>query len=158
MKRFGLFFLILAVSICASGCSKKTESLEEMQQPMSPEDLNRLSTQNDVPAASAGDMSQAALTSPTAMTPVASELEALPPSGPYKPTAVEIQTALKNAGYYAGSIDGKIGPKSKTAIEEFQKASGLAVDGKVGPKTWQALSRYLTQAVPDSLSAEPAVQ
>ena len=57
----------------------------------------------------------------------------------------EIQTALKNAGFYAGAIDGKIGPKTKNAIEEFQKAKGLKADGKVGPKTWAELEKYLTQ-------------
>ena len=42
-----------------------------------------------------------------------------------------------------GSVDGKLGPKSKKAIEEFQKANGLKADGKVGPKTWEALSKHL---------------
>ncbi|MFA5146907.1 MAG: peptidoglycan-binding domain-containing protein [Candidatus Omnitrophota bacterium] len=57
----------------------------------------------------------------------------------------EIQTALKNAGLYTGAIDGKIGPKTKAAIEEFQKQKGLKVDGKVGPKTWAELEKYLVQ-------------
>lgn len=59
------------------------------------------------------------------------------------PTAEEIQTALKNAGYYAGSIDGKLGQKSKKAIESFQRDNGLEVDGKVGPKTWDKLKARL---------------
>jgi len=71
----------------------------------------------------------------------------LPPQGPYKPTGIEIQTALKNAGFYTGNIDGKIGPKSKKAIEDFQKANSLKVDGKVGPKTWEAMSKYSSTAV-----------
>lgn len=57
----------------------------------------------------------------------------------------DIQTALKNAGFYAGAIDGKIGPKTKKAIEEFQRAKGLKVDGKVGPRTWADLETYLIQ-------------
>jgi len=57
----------------------------------------------------------------------------------------EIQTALRNAGFYGGSIDGKIGPKTKKAIEDFQKANGLVVDGKVGPKTWGELEKYLAK-------------
>jgi peptidoglycan hydrolase-like protein with peptidoglycan-binding domain len=94
------------------------------------------------------------------LTPVATpvspsgDLEALPPSGPFRPSPTEIQTALKNAGFYSGSIDGKIGPKTKAAIEEFQKSKGLTADGKVGPKTWQALGAYLTKAS----SAAPAGQ
>ena len=57
----------------------------------------------------------------------------------------DIQTALKNAGFYTGSIDGKIGPKTKKAVEEFQKAKGLKADGTVGPKTWIELEKYLVK-------------
>ena len=57
----------------------------------------------------------------------------------------DVQTALKNAGFYAGTIDGKIGPKTKSAIMAFQKAKGLKADGKVGPKTWAELEKYLIQ-------------
>ncbi|MCM8790731.1 MAG: peptidoglycan-binding protein [Candidatus Omnitrophica bacterium] len=55
----------------------------------------------------------------------------------------QIQTALKNAGFYNGAIDGKIGPRTKKAILDFQQANGLKVDGKVGPKTWAALEKHL---------------
>lgn len=57
----------------------------------------------------------------------------------------EIQTALKAAGFYAGNIDGRMGPKAKKAVIEFQKAKGLKADGKVGPKTWAELENYLKQ-------------
>lgn len=57
----------------------------------------------------------------------------------------DIQKALKNAGFYAGPIDGKIGPKTKKAVREFQSAKGLKADGKVGPKTWVELEKYSTQ-------------
>jgi len=57
----------------------------------------------------------------------------------------DIQRALANAGLYNGPIDGKIGPKTKKAISEFQKAKGLKADGKVGPKTWVELEKYLAQ-------------
>ena len=59
----------------------------------------------------------------------------------------QIQTALKNAGLYSGNIDGKLGPASKRAIQEFQTAHSLKVDGKVGPQTWTALEPYLTGVV-----------
>jgi murein L,D-transpeptidase YcbB/YkuD len=36
-------------------------------------------------------------------------------------------------------IDGIFGPVTKSAVEQFQGQSGLAVDGIVGPNTWAAL-------------------
>jgi hypothetical protein len=145
MRRYGfiIFTLVLVISLC--GCAKKKEALEELQQPMSPEDLNRLKTETQ-----SATLTNAPQTAPVATVVSGSEtkLEPLPPSGPFKPAAREIQTALKNAGYYDGAIDGKIGPRSQRAIEEFQKANALEVDGKVGPKTWAVLSQYLNQAAP----------
>jgi len=60
-------------------------------------------------------------------------------------THKDIQLALKNANFYTGPIDGKIGKNTKKAIREFQKANGLKADGKVGPKTRELLLQYLTQ-------------
>ncbi len=64
-----------------------------------------------------------------------------------RPDAKQIQAALKNAGYYQGSVDGKIGKQSRQAIKDFQKANNLLADGKVGKKTWAALREYLTRKV-----------
>ncbi len=55
----------------------------------------------------------------------------------------EVQIALRNAGYYDGPIDGKIGPKTKKAIREFQADNGLKVDGVVGIQTKAELVSYL---------------
>ena len=63
------------------------------------------------------------------------------------PSPRQIQAALKNAGYYQGVIDGKIGRQSRQAIRDFQKANNLSVDGKVGKKTWVALKEYLQKKV-----------
>ena len=54
----------------------------------------------------------------------------------------DVQTALKNAGFYKGKIDGVKGRNTKKAIKEFQKANGLRADGVVGSKTWELLSKY----------------
>ncbi len=55
----------------------------------------------------------------------------------------QIQTALKNAGFYKGPVDGRIGPRTKEAIKEFQKANGLEVDGVAGKRTQAKLSKHL---------------
>jgi len=76
------------------------------------------------------------------------EMGAEPVAVAATPTTEQIQTALKNAGYYTGSIDGKLGPRSKKAIEAFQKDNGLKADGKVGRKTWAKLQTHLNQTAP----------
>lgn len=58
----------------------------------------------------------------------------------------EIQTCLKNAGFYKGEIDGVKGRKTRSAIRKFQGENGLAADGVVGKKTWEALSKYSSGA------------
>ncbi len=137
MKKFGFIILGLGLVVCLSSCAKKQEALEEMQAPISMEALSVINTQDKVAPPEIKTQSAQAVPSAVA------NLEPLPPVGPYKPTATEIQTALKNAGYYTGAVDGKIGPLTKKAIEEFQKANGLKADAKVGIKTWDALSKYL---------------
>ncbi|MBI1977474.1 MAG: peptidoglycan-binding protein [Candidatus Omnitrophica bacterium] len=64
------------------------------------------------------------------------------PSG-FELPAVDIQKALKAAGYYAGTADGKIGPSSREAIRNFQRDHGLTADGVCGQQTWSKLKTYL---------------
>ncbi len=59
----------------------------------------------------------------------------------------QIQTALKNAGYYQGTVDGKMGKKTRKAVREFQKANNLPVNGRVGKNTWVVLKDYLEKKV-----------
>ncbi|TBR17394.1 hypothetical protein EPO66_02805 [bacterium] len=145
MKKLIVLSIALVLVIGISACSKKQESLEDMQQPMSPEDLSRLSnsTQQATQSSTAVKPEVAQVVPAAPVKQVAPVVENLPPAGPYKPSNQEIQTALKNAGYYTYEVDGKLGPKSKKAIEEFQKANGLKADGKVGTKTWTALEKHL---------------
>jgi peptidoglycan hydrolase-like protein with peptidoglycan-binding domain len=139
MKGTGFIILALAVSICLFGCGKKQQTLEEMQEPMS---IEALGTATTTPAQPLPMESKIQEVKPQ----VVPMPEGLPPSVSSKPTTQEIQSALKNTGYYTGNIDGKIGPMTKKAIEEFQKANSLKADGKVGSKTWEALSKYLNIA------------
>lgn len=53
-----------------------------------------------------------------------------------------IQEALNAAGHDAGSPDGQIGPRTRAAIESYQRANGLPVDGV--PRA--ALLRHLRAA------------
>jgi peptidoglycan hydrolase-like protein with peptidoglycan-binding domain len=62
----------------------------------------------------------------------------------------ELQKALKAAGVYEGKIDGKVGPKTKAAVVEFQGAHSLKADGVVGQKTWNELKAYLTEGTGSS--------
>lgn len=50
-----------------------------------------------------------------------------------------LQRALKNRGYYSGSIDGKYGSSTVAAVTAFQQRNGLRVDGTAGPTTQTAL-------------------
>lgn len=142
MKRLLSFGVVVLVLAALSGCGKKQEA-EELQ----PITMESLSTVGAPVQATADYKAPETKVLPTSVVTPAKEALPLPPQGPYKPTGIEIQTALKNAGFYTGNIDGKIGPKSKKAIEDFQKANGLKVDGKVGPKTWEAMSKHSSAAV-----------
>ena len=55
------------------------------------------------------------------------------------PTVSEIQTRLKNWGYYSGSVDGVYGSQTEKAVRWFQQKNGLQADGQVGDKTLAAL-------------------
>lgn len=46
-----------------------------------------------------------------------------------------LQTALKQLGYNPGSIDGIFGKNTKSAIQKFQKASGITANGIVDKNT-----------------------
>ncbi len=50
-----------------------------------------------------------------------------------------LQRALKNRGYYSGSLDGKYGSGTVAAVTAFQLRNGLTVDGTAGPATQRAL-------------------
>lgn len=51
----------------------------------------------------------------------------------------EIQTRLKNWGYYSGEVDGVYGSATEAAVKYFQRKNGLSVDGQVGDETLAAL-------------------
>ena len=54
-------------------------------------------------------------------------------------TIIQIQTRLKNWGYYDGAADGIYGSRTEEAVRWFQRKNGLSVDGQVGDQTLAAL-------------------
>lgn len=51
----------------------------------------------------------------------------------------QIQTKLKNWGYYTGTVDGAYGSGTERAVRAFQQKNGLTVDGKAGDQTLAAM-------------------
>ncbi len=51
----------------------------------------------------------------------------------------QIQTALRDRGYFTSSIDGIFGTLTKNAVMNFQRDNGLTVDGIAGENTLKAL-------------------
>ena len=56
----------------------------------------------------------------------------------------QIQTILKQKGYYTGKLDGSYGSYTVEAVKKFQKDKGLLQDGIVGPVTCKKLQEANT--------------
>lgn len=65
---------------------------------------------------------------------------------------IQIQTKLKNWGYYNGSVDGVYGSGTLAAVKSFQKKNGLTVDGIAGKKTLQAMGIFTSSTTSGSNS------
>ncbi|MDI6605683.1 MAG: peptidoglycan-binding protein [Candidatus Omnitrophota bacterium] len=59
----------------------------------------------------------------------------------YNPRVKEAQGVLKNAGFYAGSVDGFMGTQTRKAISNFQDKKGLQATGRINQVTLLALNR-----------------
>ncbi len=142
MKKCVLLVVAVFTLSLLAGCGKKKDESASL------EALNGVASENVVSVSDTGaDNSTVPViveNAETAPTAAAGEMAATALSG--KPTTKQIQQALKNAGFYAGKVDGNAGPKTKKAIEAFQSQNGLKADGKVGPKTWKLLSTHLNSA------------
>lgn len=67
------------------------------------------------------------------------DVEALSRYGSRGDEVKQIQTKLKNWGYYNGSVDGIYGSKTVEAVKYFQRKNGLTADGVAGSKTLSAM-------------------
>ena len=66
-------------------------------------------------------------------------LAVAPPVAAHKDADKALQQALKDKGFYNGSIDGDIGQQTKDAIKAFKIANKLPADSVVGPKVKELL-------------------
>ena len=60
----------------------------------------------------------------------------------------ELQRKLDKLGYGAGKADGKFGPQTQSAVEEFQAVNKLNVDGVAGAKTLALLDSGKAKKAP----------
>ena len=60
-------------------------------------------------------------------------------------TVRQLQLLLSYLDYSPGEIDGVAGEKTKSAVEAFQRAEGLAADGEAGVKTQEKLKEAVFQ-------------
>lgn len=55
--------------------------------------------------------------------------------------AQAVQMLLRDLGYYRGTTNGTVGPQTRTAIREFQVASGEGDTGEIGEALFEALKK-----------------
>lgn len=140
--------VLMVVPIAVVGCKGKVDREAEMAEFETTEAVTPMEDvvviQSPVTEPSAIQAVGQETIPPTAVVPSMADTATLGAERERLARNKDMQTALKAANFYTGNIDGKIGPKTKRAIVEFQKAKGLKADGKVGPKTWIELEKYLT--------------
>jgi len=71
-------------------------------------------------------------------------------------TIGDIQRLLARVGYDPGSLDGQLGPRTRRAIEAYQRDRGLKVDGQPSAPLKSSLEAATPrEAVPRKVSVEP---
>ncbi len=139
-----MVFLMLPLLLIATGCSSKKNLQKDVnalqaQVAVLGDEVARLDQSlQEKGAAPAAGGEMAASSGESAGGPIYKT-----PSG-FQLPAMQIQQALKNAGYYNGPIDGKIGAKTEQAVKAFQRDNGLGADGVVGRNTWAKLKTYVS--------------
>lgn len=145
--RLGLFAGLLGVLFVSTGCATKNSTKSrinalEAQVGVLTDEVTKLDQELQQ---ARGGQTQTAASSYTGGRATSATAVYKTPSGFELPSA-DIQKALKGAGYYQGTVDGKIGAATKNAVKAFQKDHGLGPDGVVGQRTWEKLKVYLTSS------------
>jgi peptidoglycan hydrolase-like protein with peptidoglycan-binding domain len=60
----------------------------------------------------------------------------------YHMAVLAAQASLRMAYRYPITIDGKFGPRTLSAVKDFQRKYGLKPDGMVGLRTWNKMVRF----------------
>jgi peptidoglycan hydrolase-like protein with peptidoglycan-binding domain len=147
-----VFFLIIAL-VFGIGCARKADKAEvSTNEEISEDALTAPTTLTENKALEV--VSPQPTTTPATNISIEPATQPSPTTSavPENPSVENIQQALKNAGFYTGKVDGKLGPKTKKAIQDFQAKNSLKADGKIGPKTCEKLKTYLTAKESSSLT------
>lgn len=67
----------------------------------------------------------------SALEPAVSEAPAQPPVPTGDPTVERVQSVLKDLNFYTGTVDGRNGPATRSAVEAYQKKIGMAATGEI---------------------------
>ena len=81
-------------------------------------------------------------------------IEVLSKTGSRGSEVRQIQTKLKNWGYYKGNVDGIFGSKTREAVLWFQRKNGLTPDGIAGPATLAAMGIFTKSSSPSSTGGQ----
>ena len=76
-------------------------------------------------------------------------------SGMDQQTVMQVQQHLKQQGYDVGAVDGKMGPQTKQALQNFQRDKNIQSSGQLNQQTMAALGMLGNQRA-DSLNRSGA--
>jgi peptidoglycan hydrolase-like protein with peptidoglycan-binding domain len=111
--------------------------------------LNKLYSGTGTSSGGTSGSSSSTATNPTAYGETASSTGYTTMSSTNNPPSSNVtsmQTSLASLGYYGGSMDGKYGSGTTTAVKNYQAAHGLRVTGTAGP----AMQRMIYGGTPAS--------
>jgi peptidoglycan hydrolase-like protein with peptidoglycan-binding domain len=83
--------------------------------------------------------------------PVVLEKEDKPKRNSYVET---LQACLTACGCYSGTVDGKFGSGTETAVKKFQKENGLKETGRVDPETAEKLDKKVEGKIESKTQAK----